>query len=209
MSIREFWNEEVTRASWVRLTEIAKQFDFILIGGWAVYLWTKAHKSKDIDIVVDYKTLDALKSSFGLVKNERLKKYEIKQDSFDIDVYVSHYSRLAVPVEALSRHVSSVEGIKIVVPEMLVILKQGAEIERSLSIKGRKDSIDLLTLLVYSGFDLKKYRTMLKEFKLERYEDELNRIVRSFSRDDLQYLGMGHQEFVKWKRGFLDKMKLH
>jgi hypothetical protein len=208
MSVREFWNEAATRASWVKLTEIAKQFDFILIGGWAVYLWTKAHKSKDIDIVVDYKTLDALKSSFGLVKNERLKKYEIKQDSFDIDVYVSHYSRLAVPVDALAGHAAKIEGISTVVPEMLVMLKQGAEIERGHSIKGRKDSIDLLTLLIYSGFDLKKYRAMLREFKLERYEDELGRVVRSFSKDDLPYLGMNHQEFVKWKRAFLEKLKL-
>jgi hypothetical protein len=207
MKMDEFWNESVTLASWGKLTRISREFDFILIGGWAVYLWTKAHKSKGIDLVVDYKTLDALKAAYTLVKNERLRRYEIKQDSFDIDVYVSHYSKLAVPVEALQKHATRVEGIQTIVPEMLLILKQGAEVERSKSVKGRKDAIDILTLLIYSGFNLKKYRLLLHDFGLERFEGELSRVARSFSEDDLRYIGLDHQEFVKWKKKFLGDLR--
>jgi len=206
MKTKEFWSEEVTAPSWKRLLEIAKEFDFILIGGWAAYLWTRAHKSKDIDIVIDYATLDSLRNRFSLVKNERLRKYEIKEGQFDIDIYVSHYSKLAVPIETLSKHTTKIEGIKTVTSEMLVILKQGAEIERRASIKGRKDAIDILLLLICSGFDIKKYRTLLRECGLVHFEKELDGVVRRFSGSDLGYLGIDHQRFVKWKKGFLAKL---
>lgn len=207
MKTNEFWSELVTAASWARLTEISKKYDFILIGGWAAYLWTKAHKSKDIDIVVDYKGLDALRAEFALVKNERMRKYEIKQGDFDIDVYVSHYSKLAVPAEELFHNSSKVEGIKTVSPEMLVILKQGAEIDRRGSVKGRKDQIDILTIVIYSGFDLGKYRRLLKRYRLDAMEAELRRVTADFDPQDLAYLGLDHQQFVKWKRGFLDELR--
>ncbi|NYZ74026.1 hypothetical protein H0O00_02700 [Candidatus Micrarchaeota archaeon] len=207
MKTQEFWSELVTKASWEKLLEISKRFNFIVIGGWAAYLWTKAHKSKDIDIVVDYSELDALRSEFDIAKNERLRKYEIRQEGFDIDIYLGHWSRLAVPVEALSRHTAKVEGIRTIIPELLVILKQGAEIDRRGSIKGKKDQIDILTLLIYSDFKLRKYRAFLKEFGLERFEPELRRVVHSFDERELVYLGMDHQQFVKWKRNFLEALK--
>jgi len=49
----EFWNNTLTEKSWKILQQLKKEnFDFVLIGGWAAYLWTKLHKSKDIDIVI-------------------------------------------------------------------------------------------------------------------------------------------------------------
>lgn len=205
--MKEFWNEMVTKTSWEKLLEISGKFDFILIGGWAAYLWTKTHKSKGIDIVVDYHVLDALRSQFSLNKNERLRKYEIKQDEFDIDVYVAHYSRLAVPVEAIMEYTTKVQGIRTVVPEMLVVLKQGAEIERRGSIKGKKDQIDLITILYYSSFGRRKYLEILKKFSLEGFKDELVGAIRNFDRRDLDYLGITHQQFVKWKKEFIMGMK--
>jgi hypothetical protein len=207
MKTQEFWSELVTKASWEKLLEISKRFDFIVIGGWAAYLWTKAHKSKDIDIVVDYPELDALRSEFDITKNERLRKYEIRQEGFDIDVYLGHWSRLAVPVAALSGHTAKVEGIRTIIPELLVILKQGAEIDRRGSIKGKKDQIDILTLLIYSDFKLRKYRALLKAFNLGHFEPELRRVAQSFDERELAYLGMDHQQFVKWKRKFLEDLK--
>ncbi|MEK6981944.1 MAG: hypothetical protein AABX38_03355 [Candidatus Micrarchaeota archaeon] len=204
--IKEFWSEEVTSASWIRLLELSKKYDFILIGGWSAYMWTKTHKSKDIDIVVNYLSLEVLKADFSLIKNERLAKYEIKQDNFDIDVYVSHYSKLALPVEILEKHTAKVEGITTVTPEILVILKQGAEIDRRGSIKGKKDQIDLLTLLIYSPFDFKKYLNLIGEFKMQNYKDELVRVVKEFNEKDISYLSFDHQEFIKWKKEFSKKL---
>lgn len=55
--MKEFWNSEMTAASWDALQELNKEYEFTLIGGWAVYLYMRLQKSKDIDIVVDYPVL--------------------------------------------------------------------------------------------------------------------------------------------------------
>ena len=49
----EYWNELITQKSWDVLQKL-KKINFVLIGGWASYLWTSSHKSKDIDIIVDF-----------------------------------------------------------------------------------------------------------------------------------------------------------
>ena len=123
----EFWNSLLTEKSWNILQDLKNKFDFILIGGWANYLWTKTHKSKDIDIIIDLKTLYKIKNEYKLIKNDRLKKYEIKFDEIDIDIYVPYYSKLSLPIEDLGNYFTAVEGFKVVIPEVLLILKQGAE----------------------------------------------------------------------------------
>ncbi|MEM0492575.1 MAG: hypothetical protein QXS02_01250 [Candidatus Thermoplasmatota archaeon] len=50
--MREFWNDINTQKSWAILKQLNKQIRFILIGGWGVYLWSHAMKSKDINIVL-------------------------------------------------------------------------------------------------------------------------------------------------------------
>ena len=134
--MNEFWNELVTQASWERLQELSKEIDFVLIGGWAAYLWTGKHKSKDIDIIVDYETLAKLQQNYRLEKNERLHKYEIKLEKFDIDIYVPFFSELTLPVNDIMKdHTTKVQNIKTIKPEALLILKQGAEIARRNSVK--------------------------------------------------------------------------
>ena len=49
----EFWNSLLTEKSQKLLMQLKNQpIKFILIGGWAVWLYTKQQKSKDIDIVL-------------------------------------------------------------------------------------------------------------------------------------------------------------
>ena len=48
----DFWNDEITKRSWERLMELKNKFNFVLIGGWAVFMYTGNNRSKDIDIVV-------------------------------------------------------------------------------------------------------------------------------------------------------------
>ena len=47
----------ITQRSFEILQDLRRQFQFLLIGGWAVFLYTRALKSKDIDIVVEYEEL--------------------------------------------------------------------------------------------------------------------------------------------------------
>lgn len=58
----DYYNDLITEKSWQTLQNLIKQIDFVLIGGWAVYLYTKSLKSKDIDIIVSYDSLSKLKS---------------------------------------------------------------------------------------------------------------------------------------------------
>ena len=54
-------------------TTAGQKYQFILIGGWAVWLYTHQLKSKDIDLLVKFDTLEKLRYDFPLTKNERLK----------------------------------------------------------------------------------------------------------------------------------------
>ncbi|MBI4440413.1 hypothetical protein HY638_05560 [Candidatus Woesearchaeota archaeon] len=199
----EFWDEGVTAKSYGHLIALAKKYKVVVIGGWAVYLFTRMHKSKDIDIVVDYDTLHALKSEYSVEKNDRLKKYEIKTGEFDIDIYLPSYSKLILPVASIMKNTAKVKGFILPRPEALLILKQGAEIDRRGTVKGRKDVIDIMTLLIFSGFDIKIYRKILKEEKLEFLSNEILNEIKGFDKDDLRYVGMNLKEYSDWKKGFL------
>src|SRR3989344_944923 len=166
----EFWNSQLTEKSWQIMQELKKEYNFILIGGWAAYLWARQQKSRDIDIVVEINELQKLKnySSAQLSKNEHLKKYELKIGETDVDIYLSHFSKLAIPPEEIKNYVSRVEGFNVASKEALLILKQGAELDRENSVKGEKDRIDIISLLL-SGIDFKKYKEILKKYHLGGY----------------------------------------
>ena len=68
-----YYRDQVTTKSWELLQQLAKKYQFILIGGWAVWLYTHQLKSKDIDLLVKFDTLEKLRYDFPLTKNERLK----------------------------------------------------------------------------------------------------------------------------------------
>src|SRR3990167_6840408 len=125
----EFWSSLLTEKSWNLLKELSKKnFQFIVIGGWAAYLWTRLHKSKDIDIIVpDFEDMEYLKKNYDLRKNDSLKKYEIKFEEIDVDIYLPYYSKLALTIEEIKHHSAIIENLHVASPEALLILKQGAE----------------------------------------------------------------------------------
>lgn len=199
----EFWNDEITDKSWNKLVELKKEINFVLIGGWAVYLYTKLHKSKDIDIVIDYSSLRHLQVNYILNKNEGLKKYEIKLDEgFDIDIYVPNYSELTVPVKDIISTSTMREGFNVPRPEVLVLLKLSAFINREQSIKGSKDSIDILGLLFYTDIDFKLLKNLIKEYKLESYSRTLLNVLENFDVSMVGYLNLNENSFSKFKKKF-------
>src|SRR3989338_8860563 len=118
-----YYRDQVTQKSWRILTQLSQKYSFVLIGGWAVWLYTKQLKSKDIDIVVELSELDKLKTTYDLTKNERLKKYEIKQVEVDVDIYVPFYSTPGVAAEQILKNVVEIESFKIPSRELLLVLK--------------------------------------------------------------------------------------
>jgi hypothetical protein len=203
----EFWNEMLTRESWEKLLELSKEYKFIVIGGWAAYVWTHAHKSKDIDIVVGYDELRRFGANFRLEKNERMGKYEIKMDKFDIDIYLPAFSKLAIPLEELGKLCTKIEGLEVPKPEALAILKQAAEIGRRGSIKAKKDAIDLLSILIHAPFEWGEYSKLAKRYGLSNYPQELLHVIRNFDEKDIHYLGVGFVEFKKLRKKWIEEIR--
>ncbi len=199
----EFWNSLLTEKSWQVLQELKKRhLDFILIGGWATYILTKQHKSKDIDIIIkNFSDLESIGKTYDLRKNDNLKKYEIKVDDIDIDIYIANYSKLALQVNVLLENTTFIEGFEVVKPEILLILKQGAELDRKNSVKGLKDRIDIMTLLCYTKIDFKVYVDIIERNNLLSYKKRLIEIIKSF--DDVKHLNINLNEYSKLKKNIL------
>lgn len=189
----EFWNDIATDKSWKVLQELVKKISPILIGGWACYLLTKKMKSKDVDIIVDFPILTRIKEEFGLKKNEKLKKYETIINEISIDIYVPYYSKLILPIGLIQKNTRIVDGIKVPQPEILLILKQQAEIARGeKSLKGQKDRVDILSILMNTKINWKNYYRIIKEQNIEHYAKQLKKIIieakKEFSYFDIENL---------------------
>lgn len=201
-----FYHDLITQKSWQLLKKLRQNYDFILIGGWAVYLYTHALKSKDIDLVLEYEELEKLKEEFEVRKNERLRKYEAKTEGVDIDIYLPYYSNPGLPAEELKKFQALQEGFKVVAKEVLAILKVKVLLERKDSLKGRKDLTDLVSLLKMPEFDWQKYRGLIKEYDL----GTLSRTVCDFLRqtNSLEELELNPHQMSRLKGKILPLMKV-
>lgn len=175
----EFYHDLITEKSWKTLQDLRKKFKFILIGGWAIFLYAKTLKSKDIDIIIDYGELDKIRKGFQLFKNERLKKYEIKIEGVDIDIYLPHFSELGFPVEETKNYCQSIEGFSAPIPEILLLMKVFTFGERKGTVKGKKDLIDIFSLLKEEKINWQKYKELIEKHKLEKINQELKRLISS------------------------------
>jgi len=192
----DFWNDISTRKSWDLLKELNKQFNFVVIGGWGIYLWTHSQKSKDIDFIIEWKDLEKIKENYEPKKNDRLKKYEIVVDEVDVDIYLPHYSKFLIPAENLIKLNAVIEGFNVLKPEPLLILKQQALRDRKDSIKGQKDRIDVLSLLISETINFNKYQKILEEYKLWELNRELEKMIK-LSREDFKYLNITNPRKIK------------
>lgn len=176
----EFYHQLVTEKSFKLLQELRKKFDFVLIGGWAVFLYTQALKSKDIDIIIDYKELTNFKKEFEVSKNERLKKYEVKTKEIDIDIYLPFYSNLGLPIKDVQQqYCQKRQGFLVPIPAILLILKIRAFEERKGSSKGQKDTIDIFSLIKKEQIDWQKYEKLIERYNLEKENNILKELISS------------------------------
>jgi hypothetical protein len=199
--VREFWHNLITEKSFHLLQELKKDFNFVLIGGWAIYLYTHSLKSKDIDVIVDLETLGQLKQKFQVYKNERLQKYEIKIKGIDVDIYIPYWSDLGLPIEKIMKDTASIEGFKLPSKEILLALKLFVYSQRKISLKGKKDLIDIISLLYFNGVDFKKFENFLKNNDLLKLKDELNEILRTTI--SLEELDLNQKKFSDFKKKIL------
>lgn len=200
----EYYHNLVTERSWQLLKNLQRKYKFILIGGWAVFVWTKAMKSKDIDIVVDYTELEKFRQDFEIYKNERLKKYEIKKEEVDIDIYTYHYSNPGLPAEEISSYTVSHEGFRVPIPEILLILKQAAYQERKGRPKGEKDKVDILCLLGMEDFEFEKFKSLLLKFGKEELVDEVKNLLGQIT--EVKELDLNQYQISKLKKRILAEL---
>lgn len=190
----DFYNDLITQKSWEMLGQLKKKIKFVLIGGWAVYLYTKSLKSKDIDIIVDFDQLAKLKKEFAVTKNERLKKYEARREEVQIDIYLPHYSDLGIPVEEVIKNLSRRETFSVPVAEMLLMLKLLAYNQRKISVKGEKDRIDILALLSFTDID----------FSRVVQTEELKNLIKSTVK--IPELGINEHQWSRKKKLVLEQL---
>ena len=202
----EFWNSDITNESWKELLVLSTKYNFILIGGWAIYLYTKLQKSRDIDMVVDYDQIKLLSVDFEMRKNPSLYKYEIKFQKFDIDVYTPFYSKLTVPPEDLINNYTLIENIRVPRVEELLILKLGAFDYRMNSIKGQKDRLDITGLAFYSNIDYSRLKKLLNKYKRPFYIDLYVNAIAHIEKRLLPFLNLNESTYVKMKKKTLEKI---
>lgn len=196
-----FYHSLITEKSWRLLLDLRKRYRFILIGGWAVFLWTHALKSKDIDLVVDYEELEKFKGDFEVSKNGRLKKYEARREEMEIDIYVPFYSNPGIPAEELKKFTVTISGFTVVEKEILAILKQKALMERGETVKGRKDLVDLVSLFRLENLNWERYRSLVKQYGVEEYASFTQKILRTTFK--IEEIGLNVHQFARFKRKIL------
>lgn len=200
----EFYHEIITEKSFKILQDLKRQFDFILIGGWAVFLYARTLKSKDIDIIVDYSQLAKLKRTLDVSKNERLKKYEAKIEEVDIDIYLPHYSNIGFPIEEIKNYFQSVEGFKVPLPEVLLILKTYVWNQRKNTPKGKKDLIDIFSILSKDIIDWEKYKRLIEKYNLAEIDQQLKEII--LSTKSISELNLLNHQMSRLKKKILSKL---
>lgn len=202
----EFWNSDITNESWKELLVLSTKYNFILIGGWAIYLYTKLQKSRDIDMVVDYDQIKLLFVDFEMRKNPSLYRYEIKFQKFDIDVYTPFYSKLTVPPEDLINNYTLIENTRVPRVEEVLILKLGAFDDRMNSIKGQKDRLDITGLAFYSNIDYSRLKTLLNKYEKPSYIDLYVNAIAHIEKRLLPFLNLNESTYAKMKKKTLEKI---
>jgi hypothetical protein len=195
------WREETVEQSWQVLNELRNLADFILIGGWAVYLWTHKMKSRDIDLCIDQENFyklqqQLLQRNHALKRNVRLMKFEAIIDTVEIDIYTPFASKLIVPCLDIykNRLYSSIELFKAAQPEALLLLKAQAAQQRWHSEKGVKDRIDIISLIKYADIKKDALKQMLRKYDQKNTLRNTIKQTISESRTEYKHLNLTYEK---------------
>ena len=187
--VTEIWPEHITNKSWRVLNELAARVNPVLIGGWAVYLWTGAMKSADVDLFVTDGNL--WKIDARVKKHPKLKKYHALIDDVDVDIYTPSVCGLVVSAGEVfeKRWYALVKEFDVLLPEPLLVLKCEAARARWAGRKGFKDRCDVLSLLKFERLDLKTLGELLLRYKELDIAGALREIVQK-SVEEYRVLGL-------------------
>jgi len=199
-----YYHDIITQKSWEELKILNKKVKFVLIGGWAIYLYTRQLKSKDIDILIDYSELGKLKEGYDVTKNDRLKKYEARKGEIQIDTYLPHYSEIGIPVDLLIDSSISLEGYRVLNKEFLICLKIYVLSIRGRTPKGEKDFLDILSLFKVGSGDINKIVKTIKDYNLEKQFDYFLNFLDE--RVEAEEIGLNKHQYKKLKTEIKDPL---
>lgn len=207
----EIWNEQTLEKAYAILKELRNYGNFVLIGGWATYFITHTAKSKDIDIFIDFSDFFELQKKLleggkAVRYNSNLNKYEVVFDEIEIDIYTPESKTFVIPPKDIfaNKWHSNIEGFECVLPEVLIVLKLQAEKERSHSIKGLKDRVDMLSLLFKAEIDYEflnklfaTYRKALKARLIGLVSNPSNELKYIYNKPNLRDIKKRKLEILK------------
>jgi len=195
------WRDEIVEKSWQVLGELKDLADFILIGGWAIYLWTRKLKSRDIDIYIDQKNFYKLQSEllqrdYALKRNVRLMKFEALIGDVEVDIYTPFMSHLAVPcLDVFNQKLYSlIEHYKVAIPEALLLLKAQAAQQRWHAERGVKDRVDIISLLKFTDIKRDLLKQMLRKYDKQHTLRGVIKRATSESRIEYKFLGLTYEK---------------
>lgn len=195
------FRDVVVERSWRVLGELKGFADFVLIGGWGVYLWTRKLKSRDIDVYIDQKNFYKLQSEltqkgYALKRNVRLMKFEALIGDVEVDIYTPFVSKLVIPcLDVFDRRFYSViESFNVAIPEVLLLLKAQAARDRWHAEKGLKDRVDIISLLKFADVKRDVLEQTLRLYDTQHtLRDAIKRAI-SESRIEYRFLGLAYEK---------------
>lgn len=202
-----YYHDLVTQKSWHELQRLKNLIEFVLIGGWAVYLYTQSLKSKDIDIIIDFDKLSKLKKNYLVSKNDRLKKYEAVKDEVQIDLYLPFYSHLGIPVEKLTKYTNNVEGFTLLEINHLLVLKLFTLTQRGRTPKGHKDFIDIIALIQSKMIDWQEVKKIIKDNNLRASITVFKQFLSEYF--EVPELGLNSHYFSRMKKAIVNELDLN
>jgi len=204
------WRDELIERSWRVLNDLKTFVDFVVIGGWGVYFWTKKLKSRDIDLYVSqeafYKLqMELQQRGYPLKRNVRLQKFEALIGDVEVDLYTPFMCNLVIPCSEVlhEKLYSIVEGFNVATPEVLLILKAQAARQRWHAEKGVKDRADIISLLQFADIKTDTLRSLLDSYDKKHILLDVIRRAVTESRIEYRVLGLTYERDGAQLRQFL------
>jgi len=194
------WRDELIERSWQVLNDLKTFANFVVIGGWGVYFWTKRLKSRDIDLYVNQEAFYRLQvelqqRGYALKRNVRLQKFEALIGNVEVDVYTPFMCNLVIPCTSVlnEKLYSIIEGFNVAIPEVLLILKAQAARQRWHAEKGVKDRADIISLLQFADIKTDILRGLLDRYDKEHILLEVIRRAVTESRIEYRFLELAYE----------------
>ena len=158
--------------------EMAERFPgLVFIGGIAVWVYAVSdphtrrlkEASHDIDFMISFSDLAALRDTDEVTPNKRLNKHHLIRDGIEFDIYVERNNKLIVPYDQVFAHSKNFGVMRVACLEHLFCLKLDALADRKGTAKGDKDERDLVRIAMLGGRGMRKnlMRSYLREKQMK------------------------------------------